>query len=144
MKSADLRFQEKEHCCFMCFLWQSNELLIFLLLGVSSYSFRILECCSLPEHSWIVSFFPLHFLFLFSSRCLSVHVFILYAQCRLSPLLNSRLAMCSTSLHALHPPLLAVFPLYSLFSLTVFSLRHIIPLTMVLSALASFLQWFLF
>lgn len=49
----DLRFPGKAHLlyCFMCFLWQSNALLIFLLLGVSSYSFSILECCSLTAHN---------------------------------------------------------------------------------------------
>lgn len=46
------------------FLRQSNELLIFPLFGVSTYSFRIPECCSLSQHRLIFPFF--HFLFLFS------------------------------------------------------------------------------
>lgn len=43
MKPAYLRFREKEHHCIFpfFFLWKSNELLIFLLLCVSTTPFEI-------------------------------------------------------------------------------------------------------
>ena len=145
MKSADLRFQVKEHCCFMCFLWRSNELLIFLLVGVSSYSLRILECCSPPECSWIVSsFFPVFCCFS-SSRYLYSRVFIFTFHVFLYSVPTVAFHAFLWPLRALQPAC-AALPLYSFSSLGVFGLRHIIPLTVALSALAFFffLQCFLF
>lgn len=60
---------------------------------------------------------------------LDISWFMFYILCPLSPFppSNSPLALCSVSLHALHPPVLPVLPLYSLFSLSFFRLHHIIP-----------------
>lgn len=69
MKSGDLRFQEKEHYCFMCFLWQTNELLIFLLLGVSTTPLEfwsaVLSQNTAGLFPFLILFYIFYFLFLF-------------------------------------------------------------------------------
>lgn len=121
MKSADLRFQEKEHYCFMCLLWSSNELLILLLLGVS---LTPEECCFLSEQSWSFSL-----LFFFSRPLLSP----------LSPL-NSPSLLCSQ-------PHTHIFShLFSCFFFTSSPLQCCFPLSLSFSLHPVFfsLQWFLF
>lgn len=88
MKSGDLRFQEKEHYCFMCFLWQSNELLIFLLLGVST-PLEFWSAVFSQNTAGLFLFFPPFSVFvspISSSRYLFIHVFLFYAHCPLPPL----------------------------------------------------------
>lgn len=57
MKPAYLRFREKEHHCIFpfFFLWKSNELLIFLLLCVSTTPFEI---GSVARLHFFISWFP--------------------------------------------------------------------------------------
>lgn len=130
------------------FLRQSNELLIFPLFGVSTYSFRIPECCSLSQHRLIFPFF--HFLFLFSFFSPLDISFMLFIFLYSTATVASSALKLSLLWHcAVYPCTLCTHPC-CLFSLHVFLfLSQSAPATLYPLHWCSlpclfFLQWFLF
>lgn len=123
----------------MCFFYGS-------LMNYWSFLYLVSALTPLEFQSAVLSLNPgglylyfFHFLFsfsflFFSSRHLFhvVHIFIFHGHRHLlRPQTLSPLALCSISLHTLHPPVLLLFPTRFPFSLPV-SPGYIIPITMVL------------
>lgn len=141
MKLADLRSQEKkEHYCFMCFLWQSNELLIFLLLGVSTTPLEF-RSAILSQNTAGLFLFPLFSVFVFSPLDISLFMFLYPIPTVAFSSLRLSFGPVQYTLACLAPTRAACFP----FSRSVLSASATsFPLQCCCLPRLLFLQWFLF